>query len=491
MSVISPIQDLLTRYDTAGPRYTSYPPAPHFREGFPASQYEHILATLREDAASGSGDQEKSGSPIPLSLYIHLPFCDTLCYFCGCNMLISNDREKIHNYVEYLKREISMVAERLGDGSRFTVTQMHWGGGSPTHLLPSEIEDLGGHLRKQFRFDASAEVSIEVDPRGFTIEHALALNAVGFNRASVGVQDFFPDTQWAVNRIQPYEMTAEVITLLRRHGIKSVNIDLIYGLPYQTIGTFRTTLDQVLTLKPERLAVYNFAYVPWVKPHQKVIQIDTLPQSDKKIALHYSTIDRFTQAGYEYIGMDHYAKANDELAVAQRDGTLQRNFQGYSTKSGTRMIGFGISSIGKITAGGRTTFVQNFKGLDRYYAAIEAGELPVDKGYEMTKEDLLRECVISQIMCHMSVNVKSIEHHYGIEFANHFASAFKTLQPMIDDRLIDLRYINGELQEIVVTKLGKLFLRNIAMAFDAYLPAASTPAPHLAQPVIPIYSRTI
>ena len=485
MSVISPIQDLLKRYDTAGPRYTSYPPAPHFREGFPASQYDHILATLRAEAGSAT-------ERLPLSLYVHLPFCDTLCYFCGCNMLISNDREKIHHYVEYLKREIGMLADRLGDKSRFLVTQMHWGGGSATHLLPAEMEDLGRYIRQQFAFDDAAEVSIEVDPRGFTTEHAQALNAVGFNRASVGVQDFFPDTQWAVNRIQPYEMTSEVIKLLRRNGIKSINIDLIYGLPYQTIGTFRTTLDQVLTLTPERLAVYNFAYVPWVKPHQKVIQIDTLPQADKKIALHYSTIDRFTQAGYDYIGMDHYAKATDELAIAQRDGTLQRNFQGYSTKAGTRMIGFGISSIGKITAAGQTSFIQNFKGLDRYYAAIDAGDLPVDKGYAMSSEDLLRECVISQIMCHLSVNVKSIEHHYGIDFEEHFSSALQTLQPMIDDRLIDLRYINSELQEIVVTRLGKLFLRNIAMAFDAYLPSATTaPLSSATSPIIPIYSRTV
>lgn len=494
MSVISPIEDLLKRYDTSGPRYTSYPPAPHFRDGFPVAHYEAILKSLRDEGSSADGR-------LPISLYFHLPFCDTLCYFCGCNMLISNDRAKIHNYVEYLKREIRMVADRLGEKARYRVTQMHWGGGSPTHLLPSEMEDLGLYIRETFHFDDRAEVSIEVDPRGFTEEHAAALKAVGFNRASVGVQDFFPDTQWAVNRIQPYELTANVIKMLRKSGVKSLNIDLIYGLPYQTVGTFRTTLDQVLTLSPDRLAVYNFAYVPWVKPHQKVIQIDTLPQADKKIALQYTSIERFTQAGFEYIGMDHYARSDDELARAQKDGTLQRNFQGYSTKGGTTMIGFGISSIGKIksstiksstiNAAGTTTFIQNVKELDRYYAAIDAGTLPVDKGYEMTKDDLLRECVISQIMCHLSVNVKSIEHHYEIDFETYFAGALQQLAPMINDRLIDLRRVDGVLQEIVVSKLGKLFLRNIAMAFDAYLPGAGVLSPSAQERPAALYSRTI
>jgi oxygen-independent coproporphyrinogen III oxidase len=470
------MQDLLRKYDVSGPRYTSYPPAPHFKDDFPAGRYEELLRTM----ASGT----ETGTRLPLSLYFHLPFCDTLCYFCGCTMLISNDRRKIHQYVEYLKKEIDLVAGKL-DRRKYIVTQMHWGGGSPTHLLPEEIEELGALIRTRFDFDPNAEISIEVDPRGFGEAHASALQAVGFNRASVGVQDFFPDTQWAINRIQSYDLTSNVVKMLRRNGIESINIDLIYGLPYQTIGTFRSTLDQVLSLKPDRLAVYNFAYVPWVKPHQKVIQIETLPEADRKIALHYSSIERFTEAGYDYIGMDHYAKPDDELSKAQRNGSLQRNFQGYSTKQGTRMIGMGMSAIGKIYGSdGGATFIQNHKMLDKYYAFIDAGVLPVDRGYGMNTDDCLREQVISELMCQLSLSIEMIERTYEIEFEQYFSEALAALKLMQDDRLVDLHCENGKLQEIRVTKVGKLFLRNIAMCFDAYLPS-------MRESSKPLYSKTL
>jgi oxygen-independent coproporphyrinogen III oxidase len=506
------MQQLLKRYDTAGPRYTSYPPAPHFREGFSAERYSALLRHMAEDiqATSAQTPVVSSTHRIPLSLYFHLPFCDTLCYFCGCTMLVSNDRQKIHTYVEYLKREITLVAKEL-DRSRYYVSQMHWGGGSPTHLLPEEIEELGAHIREHFEFDPNAEISIEVDPRGFTTEHARALQDLGFNRASVGVQDFFPDTQWAINRIQSYDLTANVISMLRHAGITSINIDMIYGLPYQTIGTFRNTIDQVLSLRPERIAVYNFAYVPWVKPHQKVIQIEMLPLADKKVALHYTAIEKISQAGYEYIGMDHFARPEDELTKAQRTGSLQRNFQGYSTKAGTRLIGMGMSAIGKIISpDGAATFVQNFKTLDKYYAAIDANSLPVDKGYAMTLDDRIREDVISQIMCQQSVNVKTTERRYKIDFQQYFAKALERLDPMQLDRLVDIHRVNGALQEIILPSLGKLFLRNIAMCFDVYYvpppifpsslshrPAEEATVVECKLPVepgapqLPLYSRTL
>lgn len=463
------MQALLKKYDTSGPRYTSYPPAPHFREGFDAKQYGCLLRHL------GQNDRLDAHGRTPVSLYFHLPFCDTLCYFCGCTMLVSNDRQKIHNYVEYLKKEIDLVAAKLAK-EKLVVAQLHWGGGSPTHLLPEEIEELGVHIRTHFEFDPYAEISIEVDPRGFTLRHAQALETVGFNRASVGVQDFSPDTQWAINRIQSYELTSSVIWMLRKHGVHSINVDLIYGLPYQTISTFKSTIDQVLSLNPDRLAIYNFAYVPWVKPHQKVIQIETLPEADKKVALHYTSIEKLTQAGYKYIGMDHYSTPEDELAKAQRAGSLQRNFQGYSTKAGMPMIGFGMSSIGKIICSdGRVAFVQNYKTLDKYYDALDRNELPSDKGYEMTAEDKLRERVISDIMCQGRIDVRRIERKYEIDFVEHFHSALDKLNEMSKDSLVSLeRDAESRLTEIVITSIGKLFLRNIAMSFDAYLESNST-----------------
>jgi oxygen-independent coproporphyrinogen III oxidase len=458
------MQQLLKKYDTSGPRYTSYPPAPHFKAEYSSAQYADLLRHMSDPHAAESHQRQ------PISLYFHLPFCDTLCYFCGCTMLVSNDRNKIHQYIDYLKKEIDLVASKLGR-SRFVVSQLHWGGGSPTHLTPEEIEELGVHIRTHFDFDPYAEISIEVDPRGFTPEHAQALQTVGFNRASVGVQDFSPDTQWAVNRIQSFELTQHVIWLLRKAGIDSINVDLIYGLPYQTIGTFRTTIDQVLQLKPDRLAVYNFAYVPWVKPHQKVIQIETIPEADKKVALHYTSIEKLTKAGYTYIGMDHYSTPEDELSKAQKIGSLQRNFQGYSTKAGMPMIGFGMSSIGKIiTHDKRTVFIQNYKTLDKYYAALDHDLLPVERGYEMTSEDRLREKVISDVMCQLHLNVQQLNKRFEIDFEEHFASTLQTLSEMAEDKLVDLRYDeNGKLKDIMITNMGKLFLRNIAMCFDEYL----------------------
>lgn len=462
------LQALLNKYNVSGPRYTSYPPAPHFSPSVGSKEYGMAL----------EAEFLTAGAPKDVSLYLHFPFCDTLCYFCGCTMLISNDRGRIHEYVEYLKREITLVSERL-KGKQYRVTQMHWGGGSPTHLLPEEITELGDHLRASFPFHPDAEISIEVDPRGFLEAHAQALQHVGFNRASVGVQDFFPDTQWAVNRIQPYDMTASVIKLLRLHGMTSLNVDLIYGLPYQTLGTFRTTMDQVLSLKPDRLAVYNFAYVPWVKPHQKVIQIDTLPTPDRKIALMHQTIERFTQAGYEYIGMDHYAKPEDELARARREGTLHRNFQGYSTQAGALMIGLGMSSISRLSR----TFAQNHKHLPQYYAAIDRGELPTEKGYELSDDDLLREEVIMQIMCQLYLDVVKLENHYPIRFREYFKESLEKLSELERDGLVEVG------QNVVVTPLGKYFLRNIAMCFDAYFDKPVT-ADERHSVSLPVYSKT-
>ncbi len=435
---------LFAKYDVPAPRYTSYPPATQFQEGFDSARYIELVV-----------ESTKSNSP-EISLYLHLPFCDTLCYFCGCTMIVSNNRETIAEYVSYLKREITLVANAME--SRPTVVQMHWGGGSPTNLLPSEIEELGQHLRNTFDFAPQAEISIEIDPRGLTEAHIEAMKSVGFNRASIGVQDFDSDVQVAVNRVQPRSITEQVIEWCRGAGM-SINLDLIYGLPYQTSDSVRQTLEIVKTLSPDRIAVYNFAYVPWIKPHQKLIPIETLPGATTKLALLEIAISELTEGDYLYLGMDHFAKPDDPLARAMQSGTLHRNFQGYSTLAGKDLYAFGLSAIGRI----ENTFIQNTKELAEYYRAIDEERLPVEKGYELTPDDEIREFVIMQIMCRGWVEKREVERLFGVDFEEYFERALERLAPLEADGMCIL----GK-DSIHVTEVGRFFLRNIALAFDAY-----------------------
>lgn len=440
---------LFAKYDVQAPRYTSYPPATQFRTAFDGACYlDHITQVTKE-----------SDRP-EISLYVHLPFCDTLCYFCGCTMMVQNNREKIAEYLTYLKREISLVAELLG--TEPNVVQMHWGGGSPTHLLPHEIASLGEHIRSAFTIAEDAEVSIEIDPRGLTKAHVEAMRAVGFNRASIGVQDMSPEVQIAINRVQPREMTEQVIDWCRDAGISGINLDLIYGLPYQSLANFGATLKAVREIEPDRLAVYNFAYVPWIKPHQALIPLETLPEASSKLALLELAIREFGEAGYEYLGMDHFARPTDTLTEARRNGTLHRNFQGYSTHGGKDLLGFGISAIGRV----ENAFGQNVKELPEYYSAIEEDRLPIERGYRLTTDDELREYVIMQLMCDLQVDKQDVARLFGVDFDVHFAGPLAELRSLEADGLCAMSE-----RAVAVTDLGRFFLRNIAAKFDAYLPA--------------------
>ncbi|HET7153685.1 MAG TPA: oxygen-independent coproporphyrinogen III oxidase, partial [Candidatus Kapabacteria bacterium] len=364
------LRDLLRKYDKPGPRYTSYPTAPMFNPAFGAEQLINEIAWTNLPGTSSD-----------LSLYVHFPFCDTLCYFCGCTMLVSNNRERIKQYLEYLKREIDMQAAFLSPRRR--VAQMHWGGGTPTHLTPDEIADIAAYIRARFYFREDAEVSVEIDPRALSREHVAALSDSGFNRASVGVQDFNPAVQKAINRVQPEEITRHATEWCRELGFTSVNMDMIYGLPLQTAQSFDQTLNTLLSFSPDRVAAYNFAYVPWLKPHQQLIDAKALPSPEDKLNILLKTVEKMTDAGYEYIGMDHFAKETDELAVAQRTHTLHRSFQGYTTKPGCDLYGFGMSAISSL----RNVYAQNAKTLGGYYAALDKGELPTEAGYRMNNDD--------------------------------------------------------------------------------------------------------
>jgi oxygen-independent coproporphyrinogen-3 oxidase len=432
---------LLQKYSKPGPRYTSYPTAPAFKKNYSSHARLESLKRAGND----------------ISLYFHLPFCDTLCYFCGCTMLISNNRERIAEYLDYLEKEIEITAKIIGDRN---VVQLHWGGGTPTHLTASEIRRLGETIHKYFRISPDAEISVEIDPREVDRDHIQALADAGFRRASIGVQDMDESVQRAINRIQPECVTRQVIEWCRELGFESINIDLIYGLPLQTLGTFAKTLDRVLLLQPDRLALYNFAFVPWLKPQQKLIHIEDLPESEEKLGLFAEATNTFLKAGYEYVGMDHFAKPDDELAKAREKGTLQRNFQGYSTRAGSDLIGLGMSAISHIGS----TFTQNAKSLPTYYEKIERSEFPVVAGLEMTHDDLMREHVIMRLMCDLHIDKVKVSERYGIDFADYFSSSLGGLAALESDGLL----IHTP-TSIFITEKGRYFLRNIAMCFDAYL----------------------
>ena len=439
--------DKFKKYDKPGPRYTSYPTAPHFRDDFTEKDF------LKE------ADGTKEGENLPdLSLYYHLPFCDTLCYFCGCNMIVTRSRERVSEYLKYLKKEIDLMSGHIAGDRK--VSQLHWGGGTPTHLLPDEISSLASYITGSFNLKPDSENSCEIDPRGLTREHLEALRNSGFNRISMGVQDFNEKVQKAVNREQPEELTSRVIEWIRELKFHSFNLDLMYGLPFQTIDTFSNTLDKVIALSPDRIAVFNYAYVPWVKKHMELINRDDLPSADVKLTILKMTIEKLTEAGYVFIGMDHFAKPDDELAIALREKKLYRNFQGYSTNAGTDLYAMGITAISQI---GRI-YSQNYKTEKEYFREIDAGRLPIAKGYELNADDILRKYVIMKLMCDFELDFHSIEEKFKVEFKEYFKWGLKNLEQFESDGLAAVNS-NG----IVVSEMGKLLIRNIAMNFDGYI----------------------
>lgn len=453
--------EILRKYDRPGPRYTSYPTAPVFTPSFGPKEYRNEI--VRTNAAEDSSD---------LSLYFHFPFCDTLCYFCGCTMLVTHSRDRIREYNSYLKKEIDLIAPLVSKKRK--VIQLHWGGGTPSYLDPEEIHEMGNYIHERFNYAGDIEAGVEIDPRGLTFEHMQALRESGFNRVSMGVQDFEQKVQEAVNRVQPEEITRDAVTWSRKLGFSSINLDLIYGLPFQTFESFEKTIDTVIKISPDRIAVFNYAHVPWLKPHQKLIHQKDLPTPETKLHIFKMATEKLLDAGYWNIGMDHFAKQNDELAIAQRNKTLYRNFQGYSTKAGCDLYGFGMSAIGHF----KNTYQQNKKTLPDYYKTIGGGELATNVGYRMTDDDQIRKAAIMKIMCDMELEKPAIEKQFSIRFDDYFRDALPKLQPFIDEGLV-----THSRDKIIVNGVGRLIIRNIAMCFDAYLDKMMKEKP--------IFSRTV
>ena len=443
---------IIRRFDVSGPRYTSYPTADRFVEAFDSDAAKLWL-----------GKRTIGGIGRPLSLYFHIPFCNTICYYCACNKIITKDHGRSAKYLKYLGKELALQSESLErrDGEH-EVIQLHWGGGTPTFLSHDEMRQLMGETRKHFKLLDGGEYSIEVDPRKVDTATVALLGELGFNRMSVGVQDFDERVQVAVNRVQSEEETATVIDAARANGFKSVSIDLIYGLPHQTVMGFNRTLERVLAMDPERLSIYNYAHLPSLfKPQRRIAEPD-LPSADSKLQILALAIKKLTEAGYVFIGMDHFAKPDDELAVAQRQGRLHRNFQGYSTYADCDMLSFGISSISKVGP----TYSQNVKTLDEYYDRLDARMLPVFRGIELNADDILRRSIIQALMCHFELSLESIESAHLIDFHRYFAAELDDLKEMERAGLLKV-----ERDWITVLPPGRLLVRIIAMVFDRYLRA--------------------
>jgi oxygen-independent coproporphyrinogen III oxidase len=439
--------DLLAKYSANGPRYTSYPTALQFRDDFDPADY------LRAASDAGASASE-------LSLYFHIPFCDTVCFYCGCNKVVTKNRARAKPYLERMKRELALQASRF-DATR-PVTQLHLGGGTPTFLSDDQMTELMAAAREHFMLvpDVDAEYSIEVDPREANPRTIVHLRTLGFNRLSLGVQDFDPVVQAAINRIQPLEMTAEVMRAARASGFKSVSVDLIYGLPHQTVDSFSRTLDTMLKLAPDRLSVFGYAHMPQLFKMQRQMDESAMPSPAERLAILRDVIERLTSAGYVYIGMDHFALPTDELALAQAKRTLHRNFQGYSTHADCDLIGIGASSIGKVG----DVYVQNAKDLPGYAASVDAGEFAIKRGVRLTADDRMRRDIITQLMCNLELRYDEIEVVYGIRFAQAFAQELERLVGFEADGLITL----GS-QKLEVLPPGRMLVRNIAMVFDRYL----------------------
>jgi oxygen-independent coproporphyrinogen-3 oxidase len=454
---------LISRLSQLGPRYTSYPTADRFSEAFDYGDYLQAVAGVRN-----------RGGLDPLSLYLHIPFCDTVCYYCACNKIVTKDKEKAVTYLAFLKREIELQGHLFAGCNQ--VEQLHLGGGTPTYLSDAQMEDLMAHLRRYFRFasDDIGEYSIEIDPRTVNAERIRALRRLGFNRVSLGVQDFDPEVQKAVNRIQPEAQTRAVMDAARDAGFRSVSIDLIYGLPRQSPATMARTLDKVVAASPDRISVYNYAHLPHLfKPQRRILEAELAPAEDKLRMLSLC-IDRLCAAGYIYIGMDHFAKPEDELAVAQRQGRLHRNFQGYSTHADADLVSCGVSAISAVGL----TYSQNVKTLDAYYSHLDRNELPIARGIRLSMDDVLRRHIIQMLMCNFELSIASIEQAYPLTFAAYFETELAQLRQLEQDGLLSI-----EPEWISVTPRGRLLIRNICMVFDRYLQTRQAEALR--------YSRTI
>ncbi len=445
----SRLESLLGKYNVSGPRYTSYPTAPQFRTDW---DQEVLAEELRSDNANSAS---------PLSLYVHLPFCEQRCWFCGCTTVITRNHRVTASYLDDVEREMSLAAGEIN--CERPVVQAHFGGGTPTFLSAEELLRLAAMLQTRFRFSDATEFSVEIDPRHLTPEHVAAFRSMGCNRASLGVQDFNRKVQRAVHRVQPREMTENAVCQLRDAGFRSINLDLIYGLPQQTPASFEETLDQVLALKPDRLAVFSYAHIPTIKPAQRIFdQQGGLPSPDEKLAMLALSVAKLTQAGYCCIGMDHFAKADDELAIAQRNGTLHRNFQGYTTCSEASLYAFGMSAISQT----RYSYRQNHKGLADYSRAIRGGSLPTERALLVSEEDLIRREIIRRIMCDGQVSYAALSSRLQIDFERCFANEIESLNSLEADGLVE-RFKGG----FTITPIGRLLVRIIAMRFDAYLGA--------------------
>ncbi|MGH9770700.1 MAG: oxygen-independent coproporphyrinogen III oxidase [Candidatus Acidiferrales bacterium] len=436
--------EILEKYNRPGPRYTSYPTAPVWKDDFGPADLEENYA--RADARE-----------TPLSLYMHLPFCESLCLFCACNVSIQKDKNVLIPYLAALKREIEHVGGWVSKNRR--VIQFHWGGGTPTYLSPAQMEDLFGYTRERFSFAPDAEIGIEVDPRVTSPAHLQALRRLGFNRLSMGIQDFQPKVQETIHRVQPYEMTRDLIQVARELGFESLNVDLIYGLPYQTAESFQATIDQTLTLVPDRVAMFSYAHVPWLRKQQGAFQTH-LPEGKEKFRIFRAGLAQFLAAGYLYVGMDHFARPGDELAIAQQNRTLHRNFQGYTTKAGADLYGMGVSAISSIGE----AYAQNRREVPAYQDAVASRGIATMRGYRLSADDLLRRSVIGRLLCHTVIVKNEVEREFAISFDEYFAAELDRLEEQSAEGLVVLQ--PGEIR---VTPLGRIFIRNVAMVFDRYL----------------------
>ena len=435
--------ELFSKYSKPGPRYTSYPTALEFNEDFKYSDYIDFLEQGREK----------------LSIYVHLPFCRSACYFCGCNVVFTSKEGKLSRYVEYLKKEIDILSEHI-DKNR-EITQFHFGGGTPTYYKAHELDEIISYIKEKLGdFSEDAEVSVEIDPRFFNEEQMQVFKKHGFNRISFGVQDFDAKVQEEIHRVQPYNITKDAVDLARKYGINSINTDLIYGLPYQSLESFKKTLEQIVTLNPDRLAVFNYAHVPWLKKTMRKFDETTLPSPAEKLKIFQYTIDFLTSHGYEMIGMDHFAKPEDELFNAIKKGELHRNFQGYTTKGGSNLIGIGLTSIGE----GKLYYAQNTKDMRVYEEAIDSGKLPFERGVVLSDDDFIRKSVIMELMANFSIDIKRVESEHNIDFFDYFSDGVEELQSFIDEGLVTL-----DKEHLRVSQTGTLLIRNIAMPFDAYM----------------------
>lgn len=445
MSALRVDLDLIRKYDVPGPRYTSYPTAVQFTDAF---SRDAVLADIRANNAA----------PRPLSLYFHLPFCETLCWFCGCTTVITGDNTRADGYLDHLARELELTAPLLHPDRR--VVQMHFGGGTPNFFNPAQIRRLGELIARHFRFEPGAEGSVELDPRRLTAGHVQAFRDIGVTRASFGIQDFDAAVQQAVNRVQPRALSDQAAAWIRASGYESLNVDLIYGLPHQTPESFARTIELALELRPDRFAVFNYAHVPWMKPAQKIVERAVLPTPGTKLAMLKLVIETLTARGYVYIGMDHFAREDDELAVAQRAHTLQRNFQGYSTRAGADIYAFGMSSISQTP----THYRQNEKNLAAYYARLDAGELPVARACFLSRDDQIRREVIMRLMCDLALDFDALSRRLEIDFRACFARELEALAAPAADGLVTLHD-----RGLTATDTGRLLIRNLAMIFDAHL----------------------